>query len=100
MSMQQVNERREFPRLALNRLVIVRDDTGSTKKLIGVNYSVGGMALNSSIPLSFGEFVELQFWLTEPETKEVNMTAEVMHNTKEGDIYLTSLKFVGALTLN
>ncbi|MCW8899832.1 MAG: PilZ domain-containing protein [Gammaproteobacteria bacterium] len=100
MSMQHINERREHSRLALNRLVLVTEDSGNLKKLVGVNYSVGGMALNSRQPLSSGEFVELQFWLTEPKNKEVNMTAEVIHNSKQGDIYITSVKFVGELQLN
>lgn len=65
-----------------------------------MNYSIRGMALNSKSPLAFGEFVDLHFWLNEPETKEVNITAEVMHNSREGNIYLTSLKFVGELALN
>ena len=98
--MQYVDDRRKHSRLALNRLVIVKDEAGSTKKLIGVNYSTHGIALTCSIPLDFGEYVDLQFWLTEPETKEINMTAKVIQNSKEGDIYLTSLKFVGEILLN
>ena len=100
MLSQEQNERREHPRKAFNRLVLVKDDSGNTEPFIGINYSVRGMALNSKVPLPFGEFVELLFWLTEPENKEINMVAEVMQNFKQGDMYTTSVKFVGELALN
>ena len=70
MKLKHSLERRQSQRFMLNRLVIVKEATGQIQKLIGVNYSAGGMALNSTKPLSFGEFVDLQFWLTEPDNKE------------------------------
>ena len=100
MSVKHTQERRKFPRLSLNRLVIVKENSGQIQKLVGMNYSAGGMALNSDNPLPSGEFVDLLFWLTEPENKEINLTAEVLHNSKQGNIYINSLKFVGELTLH
>lgn len=100
MLMQEQQERREYPRLMLNRLVLVKEESGNTVQLVGVNYSARGMALNGTYHLSFGDFVELQFWLTEPENKEVKITAEVVQNAKRGDICISNLKFVGELQLN
>ena len=100
MKLKHYFERRQSQRLVLNRLVIVKEITGKIQKLVGVNYSAGGMALNSTKPLSFGEFVDLQFWLTEPENKEINMTAEVLDYSKQGAIYINSMKFVGQLAVN
>lgn len=100
MLSQEQKERREHPRMPFNRLVLVKDDSGNAEPFIGINYSVRGMALNSKSPLPFGEFVELLFWITEPENKEMTMVAEVMQNFKQGDMYTTSVKFVNELSLN
>ena len=100
MSLNGAAERRKFPRLLLNRLVIVKEPSGQVQKLIGVNYSTGGMALNSHTPLLSGEYVDLQFWLTEPENKEVNIAAEVLHFSRQGHVYTNSLKFVAELSVN
>ena len=78
-------------------MVILKECTGEIQKLVGLNYSSGGIAINSSKPLSAGDQVELLFWLTEPEYKEVNMRAEVLHFTKNGNEYTNSLKFINEL---
>lgn len=98
--MQKQKERREHPGMTFNRIVLVKDDSGNTEQFVGLNYSVCGMALNSNVPLSSGGFVELHFWLTEPENKEIYMTTEAMQSFKQGDMYTTSVKFIGELTLN
>lgn len=90
-------ERRKNPRSFLNRMVIVKESSGQVKKLIGMNYSAGGMALKSEEPLPSGEYVDLLFWLTEPENKEINIAAEVLHFSKQGNVYTNSLKFVAEL---
>jgi len=100
MPVKDAPESREFPRLLLNRMVIVKKPSGEVQKLIGMNYSDGGMALNSQMPMSSGEFVHLQFWLTEPDTKEVNIAAEVLHFSKQGNVYTNSLKFIAELSAN
>lgn len=97
---QGQKERRKHPRKPFNRLVLVKDNTGITDQFIGINLSTHGMALNSETPLFFGDFVELKFWLTEPVSKEVNITAEVVKNYKQGNMYTTSVKFVGEVPLN
>ena len=99
MDVQAVKEKRQYQRMALNRLVRIREESGQTLKLVGINYSLGGMALHSKVPFPFGEFIELQFRINEKE-EELNMTAEVMQNFRRGDIYITGVKFVGELPLN
>lgn len=100
MLLQEQKEKREHPRMAFNRLVLVQDESGLRTPLVGVNYSTGGMAINSHKPLNFGDFVELNFWLIEPKKREINITAEVLDNYREGDLFTTSVKFVGELKLN
>lgn len=58
------------------------------------------MAFISVTPLNTGEFLELNFWLLEPEKKEINITAEVLNNYKNGEGYTSSVKFIGQLELN
>ena len=100
MLVQGQKERREYPRTPFNRLVLVKDNTGITDQFVGINFSTHGMALNSETPLFSGDFVELKFWLTEPVRKEVNITAEVVKNYKQGEKYTTSVKFMGEVSLN
>lgn len=94
------SEKREFPRMALNRLVQIQEESGNTKRLVGLNYSLGGMALHSQNPLPLGEFIDLSFRLNEHEMKILDMTGEVMQNFKEGNAYIAGIKFVGYLPLN
>lgn len=100
MALQQPQERRKYPRMALNRLVRIKEESGITKQLIGINYSAGGMALNSEVPFHSGEFIELKFRLNEYEKKEVKITAEILKNCRQGNFYITNVKFVGELVLN
>lgn len=100
MSAQLINEKREHQRMVSNRLVLIKDESGKTKRLVAINYSLGGMALHSHLPWPLGEFIDLQFRLDEHEMKELNMTAEVMQNFKEGNAYITGVKFVGKLPLD
>ena len=93
-------ERRHSQRLILNRVVVVKQSTGQTKNLIGINYSAFGMALNSTEPLPGGEVIDLQFWLTEPENKEINLLAKVLQNYKQGDQYINRVKFIDELSFN
>ena len=67
-----LSERRQSNRVELNRIVIVKN-ASEIKKLVGINYSTGGIAVNSSKPLSVGEEFDLLFWLTEPESQEIKV---------------------------
>ena len=98
--MQQSKERREYPRMPFNRLVFVQSESGMKKPFVCENYSAGGMAFTSVTPLNSGELLELNFWLMEPEKKEINITAEVLNNYKNGEEYTSSVKFIGQLELN
>lgn len=100
MAVQLLNEKREYPRMASNRLVLVEDEAGKTKQLIAINFSTNGMALHSNAPLVLGEFIYLRFRSDDQEKKVIEMTAEVMQNFKEGNAYVVGVKFVGQLPLN
>ena len=100
MALQSFKEKREYPRISLNCLVRTRDEFGKSKQHIGVNYSLRGMAFHSNTPLDLGEFIELNFRIDEYKTEELNMTAEVMQNYKDGNMYVVGVKFLGELPLN
>ncbi len=97
MLAQLLNDKREYPRIISNRLVLIKEESGETKRVVAVNYSMAGMALHSPSSLPLGEFIDLRFKLDEPESRVFNMTAEVMQNIKEGNAYITGVKFVGKL---
>ena len=97
---QDKTDQRKYPRLSLNRLVSVTIDDGSTSRQVAVNYSNTGMALNSTVQLLSGEFVELKFRLTDQDPFApgiYDLTAEVIQTLKLGSFYKTGLKFVGTL---
>ena len=100
MALQSIKEKREYPRMSLNCLVRTKDELGKSKQHIGINYSLRGMALHSHTPLELGEFIDLYFKIDEYNTGEINMTAEVVQNFKDGNMYITGVKFVGELPLN
>ncbi len=100
MGMQLFKEKREYPRMDINCLVRTKEELGKAKQLIGINYSLRGMALYSYSPLPFGEFVELNFRLDEYKKQELHMTAEVVQNYKKGNMYIAGVKFVGELPLD
>lgn len=97
MTMQLAEEKREHPRMGLNRLVRVKTHAGKSMQLIGINYSLTGMALNSKTPFQAGEFIELDFRLNEQDQQEFNMTAEVVQNFKHGNMYVTGVRFLAEL---
>jgi len=100
MSAVLSREKREYPRVASNRLVLVKDDSGKINRVVAINYSQTGMALHSHISLPLGEFIDLNFKLNDNDSEILTMTAEVMQNFKEGNAYITGVKFVGKLDLN
>ena len=95
MSKLLSKEQRISPRAILNRLVRVTPHNGQTLQLVGINYSQTGLAFNSHIPISFGEFIELDFKLNGKE--EFNVTAEVVQKLKDGSMYVTGVRFLGEL---
>lgn len=100
MATQLLEEKREYPRLHSNRLVLMKEDSGETKRLVAVNYSMGGMALHTYAPLPLGEFIDLHFKLDEHDENVLEMTAEVMQNFKSGNAYIAGVKFVGTLPVD
>ena len=98
MEMRVLKEKRKYQRLALNRLVRVKEESGNTMQVIGINYSSGGMALNSKVPMPLGEFIELQFRLDEYENQKLQLVAEVVQNFKQKNVYITGVRFVGELS--
>lgn len=100
MSTAFLKEKRVHPRTSFNRVVHIEEDSGKITRMLGVNYSLSGMAINSNSPLVSGEFIELNFRLNEKNNHDINITAEVIQSLKQGNFYLTGLKFVGELSLN
>lgn len=100
MAGQLFTEKREYPRMTLNRLVRIKEESGKTKQLVAINYSLCGMALHSNVPLPFGEFFEMRFRVDEHNMNVLDMTAEVMQNFKKGNAYIIGVKFVGELPFN
>ena len=95
--MTSQEDKRQHIRLDFNQLVRVEPYEGDTLHLIGINYSINGIALNSPKPLPLGEFVDLKFRINN-DTKQVHsMTAEVIQNQRHSNTYITGLKFVGEL---
>lgn len=97
MVAQLVNDKREYPRIASNRLVFIKEESGKTKRVVAINYSLAGMALHSHSSLPLGEFIDLHFKFDENDSEAVDITAEVMQNFKEGNSYITGVKFVGKI---
>ena len=97
MPIQQADEKRVHQRVVFNRLVRINFYAGNTIKVIGVNYSSSGMALNSKMPLPVGEYFELDFRLSEQNKQDFSITAEVVQNIKRGEMYITGVKFLGEL---
>ena len=93
------NEKRQHSRISFNQLVRVESYEGNILQLIGVNYSTGGMALNGPRELELGEFVDLSFRINISDNQEFKMTAEVIQNRRLSNMYVTGLRFLGALSV-
>ena len=93
-------DRRQSSRIELNRLVIVKENSGEIQKLVGLNYSTGGIALNSAQPMPAGDVVDVLFWLTEPENLEINIHARVLNCRKQNSSYVNTLQFMDELSIN
>lgn len=97
--MKLAKEKRLHLRKSFNALVLVDPHDGEPMKLIGTNYSMSGMALNSPIPLKLGEFIDLRFKINDLAAEEYNMTAEVVQNQKQNNMYVTGIRFLGELAV-
>ena len=99
MQIRMAQDKREFPRMEFNRLVRLESEYRETMHLVGLNYSVTGMALKSKLPLHVGEFVELRFSLGEKQRTVINITGEVVYNDRDSDLFVAGIKFVGYLDI-
>ena len=95
--MKLAKEKRLHSRTNFNALVLVDPHYGEAMKLIGTNYSLSGMALNSPKPLELGQFIDLRFKINGQSSEEHNMTAEVVQNQKQNNMYITGIRFLGEL---
>ena len=91
------NEKRNHVRLDFNQLVRVEPYEGDILQLIGINYSISGIALNSPRKLPLGDFVDLKFRINNSSKEEISMTAEVVQNRRHSNMYIAGLRFLGEL---
>lgn len=91
------NEKRIHSRLDFNQLVRVEPYEGDILQLIGINYSISGIALNSPRELPLGDFMDLKFRVNNTSKEEFRMTAEVVQNRRHSNMYIAGLRFLGEL---
>lgn len=95
---RQQHERREHERIPFNRLVRIHTSTSRPQHVIGINYSLSGLALQVNQPFYVGERLHLQFRLADDATTALEVIGEVMHNHQAGEVYTTGLRFVSMVT--
>ena len=93
----KLDNRRNHIRMDFNELVRVQPHDGEPIQVLGINYSLSGMALNGPRELPLGEFVDLRFKTNRLEKEQYLITAEVVQNRRHSNMYITGIRFLGEL---
>ena len=87
------NQRRDKQRLPFKRQVQLQSPSAGSLTVDGVNYSPGGIAVQSFRQLPVGEQVKLNFPVGRNQTTEMEVSGEVVHNTLQGSGFMIGIRF-------